>query len=177
MRNAAWVGSLALVLLVACSSSSNAPARNSPSPSVVADVGDACLVGNWVLKSESGSLNSAGVSYKVSGLGGAKLSIGAQGLETIDYTGSEALVVSGGTVTLSSLYTGSLMRQIHASAGVITASATTGNASVTNTVNGVKSSAPVHLGAATLNYTCTDQELVWKDDSMGVSTVETFARV
>jgi hypothetical protein len=149
-----------------------APAAAKPA------IGDSCLVGAWVLQHEE---SSSGYTYNgtpvpVSGLAGARMTLGADGGETLVFDGSGALVgtAADGRV-LSITIGGSVTYHFHADGhrytetGTVTSlptTATIGGASVTNFES--------HNSPGTGTYQCSTHTLTTAGTT-GVQT-DTWSR-
>ena len=130
---------LALVLLtgtiaVLSTACSLRPATSKPA------VGDSCLVGSWSLdheENQSGYLY-AGVPVSVSGLKGAKLTLGADGAETETFAESSPLIgtIADGRV-LSITIRGSFTFYVHADGHQFVQTGTVTPLPTTATIGGV----------------------------------------
>jgi hypothetical protein len=141
---------------------------SSPPP-----IGDSCIVGTWTLIDES---NTSGYKYRnvpvsVTGLGGAKLTLSADGHEAENFAGSEPLI---GTLAdgreLSISIGGSFVFRIHAHADSYTE---TGNVTPLPTIATVdgRSVPDYHSSYApgSGTYSCSRQSLTMAT-STGVQT-------
>lgn len=145
------------------------PTRVSSSPAI----GDACLIGKWTLEHE---VNLSGWSYSsipisVTGLAGARLTLGADGTETESFAGSEPLVgtLADGRV-LSITLGGSFTFHLQADGGKYTETGTDTALPVTATLSGVAISdyhGSYQPGTGT--YQCSQQNLTTMTSS-GVQT-------
>jgi len=159
------------VLLIATAAISGGCTLSRPSPSPA--IGDTCLIGTWTLDRE---VNQSGWSYSntpvfVTGLAGARLTLGADGTESESFAGSAPLV---GTLTdgrvLSITIGGSFMFHLHADGHQYVETGTDTALPVTATLSGA--AIPDYHGAyqpATGTYQCSRQNLTTTTGS-GVQT-------
>lgn len=141
--------------------------------STVPAIGDACLIGSWSLEHE---VNESGWSYSnvpvaVSGLGGARLTLEADGTETESFAGSQPLVgtLADGRV-LSITLGGSFTFHLHADGRRYVEAGTDTALPVTATLSGVP--IPGYHGSYTPGmgtYECSQRNLTTTTGS-GVQT-------
>ncbi len=154
---------------VACSV---APAAAKPA------IGDSCLVGAWVLQHEE---NKSGYMYNgtpvpVTGLAGARLTLGADGIETLVFDGSSPLVgtAADGRV-LSISIGGSVTYHLHADGHRYTETGTVTSLPTTATIGGVTvTNYESHNSPGTDSYQCSTHSLTTAG-STGVQT-DTWSR-
>jgi hypothetical protein len=128
-----------LLLMIATCAAVSAGCNLGGTPTGPA-IGDACLVGNWSLDHE---VNRSGWSYlnvpvAVSGLDGARVTVGADGTETESFTGSKPLLgtLADGRVLSISLG-GSFTFHLHADGRRYVETGTDTALPVTATLSGV----------------------------------------
>lgn len=149
-----------------------APAAAKPA------IGDSCLVGAWVLQHEE---NRSGYGYNgtpvpVTGLAGARLTFGADGVETEVFDGSTPLVgtVADGRV-LSITIGGSVTYHIHADGHQYTETGTETSLPTAATIGGARvTDYQSHYSPGTGSYQCSKQSLTLTG-STGVQT-DTWSR-
>ncbi len=165
------VGAFAVLCLMPAGCA-QAPAAAKPA------IGDSCLVGSWVLQHEE---NRSGYTYNnapvpVTGLAGARLTLGADGVEKEVFDGSGPLVgtVADGRV-LSITIGGSTTYNIHADGHQYTETGTETSLPTVATVGGAGvADYQSHYSPGTGSYQCSKQSLTMTG-STGVQT-DTWSR-
>jgi hypothetical protein len=160
------VGFGAIILAVSACAGPSTPSA-SPSPSAVTSpssspvavaIGDACLVGNWMLSDEKVVLASNNGS--VEGGAGAKFTLAASGQGTLDFTASAPASGTAGGSSLSVTDAGSLSLTALASNGSLTLTVVTNKATVTVTQGGVAGAPQAYVVTpGPYTYTCTAKNL------------------
>lgn len=157
------------VFTVACGA---APAAAKPA------IGDSCLVGAWVLQHEESSSGYSfnGTPVPVTGLAGARMTLGADGVETLVFDGSNPLVgtAADGRV-LSITLGGSVTYHLHADGHRYTETGTETSLPTTATIGGVRVvNYESHNSPGTGTYQCSTHTLTMAG-STGVQT-DTWSR-
>jgi hypothetical protein len=165
------------VVSLAASACGGAPSAASSSPSPVA-IGDACLVGNWMLADDK--VVFANNYGSVEGGPGAKLTLGASGQGSLDFTASAPVSGTSAGSSISVLETGSLNLTALATKGSLTLTITSNHATGTLTQNGVASSPQAYANFPandTYAYTCTAKTLILSShDVAGDQETQTYAK-
>jgi len=169
--------------VTACGSSSSV-ASHSSSPEAVASPSatagfDSCLVGSW--KMTSIKITDISGETNLTGGAGATLKVSSDATATLNFDASSPITgTSGAGPNYSGSYKGLMTLTLHTASGKLTLTPTGGDATLTNTFNGVaQGTVPLVLSSDVsipYDYTCSASSLTISQTANGGAETQTYTR-